>query len=599
MISRHARRPRSPRRATASPRAPRPTFGGALALLALLVACGGAGVPDDGSGHAAPEAVGAGEAGGPVGAPSPPAPPSPCAVEPGTHLERTFEHEGEARVFSLFVPSTFACGAPVAVLVELHGAYGGPRPEQAYLPTEVFAEAERHGVVVARLRARPSRVDGRTWYYWDHPAGDLARNQRAAGALVEHLAGLLPVDRARVWASGYSSGGNLALSLLGAESSPFTGVAAVGAGLWAKVPLPARFDATAPRVYVATGYRDLHHASWRTTAATLRARGYDDGRLFERETDGGHAFHAWHVDELLGFFATGQRPRPRPARAAWEVLPSPGAATVLEVARAADGALLVGDAAGAVSRRAPSAPGFEVTARLGAPIVGLAAAPSGTALATDGAQVVSSADGGRTFFATPPLPVDPLVGGRWVDAVALGELDLIAAGASVHWGGGARSAWSAVPVGVEVHGVERLASGAALVVGRGSLVARVTEDGAGQASALPRALGDRFLYGVRALGPRVWVVGEGGAVLRSTDEGASFSAAATPTTDDLYAVAVDGPGRVAAVGAHGAAILSEDGGTTWRDVSLGEDVMLAGVAFDTEGAVVAVGERGLVRRLRR
>jgi photosystem II stability/assembly factor-like uncharacterized protein len=82
--------------------------------------------------------------------------------------------------------------------------------------------------VFVRARSRSSIVNGQTWYHWDNPPGDLERNQRFAISLVGHIASMLPVDRARIYAAGYSSGGNMALSLLTLADSPFSGISAVG-----------------------------------------------------------------------------------------------------------------------------------------------------------------------------------------------------------------------------------------------------------------------------------------------------------------------------------------------------------------------------------
>ncbi len=55
-------------------------------------------------------------------------------------------------------------------------------------------------------------------------------------------------------------------------------------------------------------------------------------------------------------------------------------------------------------------------------------------------------------------------------------------------------------------------------------------------------------------------VGTGGTILTSSD-GISFTPRASPTTDDLYAVAF-GSGVFAAVGVNGAIVTSTDG-LTW------------------------------------
>lgn len=522
---------------------------------------------------------------------------APCAARPGVHREQTFQHEGDTRVYELFVPSSFTCDRAWPLLVEFHGAYGGERPEEAYIHDELLEVAERRGVVLARLRARPSLVGERVWYYWDFPEGDLDRNRRAATALVQHLSATQPIDPARVWASGYSSGGNLVLSMLAATDHPFRGLGVMGAGLWANVALPARFGEDAPRLYVATGYRDYYHTAWRATAKALRERGYPEGALFERETDGAHSFLPWHADEYLTWFE-GRRPEAKPARATWTRLPAPASASLLEAARAGDGSLVVSDAAGGVHRLEAGA--WRTVFRAGSPVVALAAhGGSSTVLAGTTTQVVASHDDGRTFAAVPP--VGGAGGQAHVNGLAAGELDWIAAGSTLFFGGPSGDAWAPVNLGmIDLQAVAQLETREVIAIGWHATVLRLSNTGEFSSVTPPAGIGAPTLHAVRGVGSKVFVAGEGGTILRSLDAGSSFHALETPTREDLYALAFAPDGRRGvAVGIHGTALLTEDGGETWADASVGEDIMLAGAAFDAEGAPVVIGEKGAVLRLAR
>jgi len=561
-------------------------------LLSLaFVACGGSSEAE----RAEPSPLGS----GPSPAPTAPPAPSTCTGKPGTVHGATIDVGGEARVYELIVPSTFACSGSWPLLVDFHGAYGAETPEEAYINDDVIAVAEAKRVVIARLRSRTVEMNGVTWHRWAETDADLRADRAFAKALVASLAASHAVDPKRVWASGYSSGGNMSATFLAMPDSPFAGLAIVAAGIWSEITLPAAFDATSPLVYMATGYRDLHHLYAATTAAQLRAKGIGD-RFFERETDDGHSLLAWHYEELLDYFATGKRPAAEAAKATWSTDTTPEAASILEVARAADGSLVAVDVAGNVLRRSgPSGASWTVASAGAAgavPLVALAAHPNGQVVA-GGSTLLVSTDSGASFAAAPFVPVDPQIGIAYVNGLGFRDDAIVAAGSGLYSRSLASPDWTSTSLGgIDVQTVHVTAAGTAIAAGRFSTIRRWPAGGAPRVVAPPGAVGDRFLHGAASAGAEVWIAGEHGTILHSINDGATFTPQTSNVRHDLYAIAFRDAQHGAAVGAHGVAIVTDDGGVTWRDVSIGKNVMLAGVAFDGSH-VVAVGEAGLAARL--
>ena len=570
------------------------SFAAAAASLLALVACGSSVETVAGP----PPSPGPSSDGPPV---DPPATSAECTGKPGTIHEASIEVGGEKRVYELFVPSTFACTKPWPLLVDFHGAYGGEMPEEAYINDDLLAVAEKKGVVVARLRSRAAEQNGITWYRWDNTNADIPLNQAFAKTLVESLVKSHAVDPKRVWASGYSSGGNMSATFLAMKGSPFAGLAIVAAGLWSKLTLPAAFDASSPLVYMATGYRDLHYVYAANTSASLRAKGMGD-RFFQRETDDGHALLAWHYEGLLDYFATGKRPAAEPAKATWATEVTPTASSILDVARAADGSLVAVDVAGNVLRRTGSSWSVVRAASAGAaPLVTVAAHANGYVVAAGSEEMLVSTTSGAAFTSAPFVPIDPGIGIAYVNGIGISDTSIMAAGSALYARPLAAGDWTSTSLGgVDMQTIHVAASGTSVAAGRFSALRRTPLGGTPKIVKAPASIGDRFLHAVASSGSDFWVAGEHGTILHSTDDGATFTAQKSNVVHDLYALTFRDALHGAAVGAHGVAITTDDGGATWKDVSVGKNVMLAGVAYSSpssEASLIAVGENGLALRL--
>ena len=104
---------------------------------------------------------------------------------------------------------------------------------------------------------------------------------------------------------------------------------------------------------------------------------------------------------------------------------------------------------------------------------------------------------------------------------------------------------------------------------------------------------DLDLYGLTAVGMRLWAVGEQGLVLLSDDGGAHWRQGGAHEATTWYDVDFHDARLGWLVGAGGQIRVSQDGGLTWEAQVSGVDVTLRGVAFAADGLHgVAVGDGG-------
>lgn len=121
------------------------------------------------------------------------------------------------------------------------------------------------------------------------------------------------------------------------------------------------------------------------------------------------------------------------------------------------------------------------------------------------------------------------------------------------------------------------------------------DGGASWTDALARLDNDGFLH-LNAIGRfpggALTIVGEGGQVYRSSDEGRSWSISTLPFDGSIFALAMSGtPGEAYVAGLRGHALATRDGGDTWSELDIGVTQTLLGAA--AQGTTVAlVGANG-------
>ncbi len=176
---------------------------------------------------------------------TPPAGPAPPAA--GLHV-LTLEHDGQARRYALYVPAR-AGSDPLPLVFSLHG--GGVTLEDQIgasgykSPFKLWMElADSEGFYVVYPEGLPGAYGKPTW---NDCRGDATVSSDADDvgfilALIDEVAAAYPLDRRRIYASGMSNGGLMALRLAVEAPNTFAAVAAVCASMPAvsKCPVPAR-----------------------------------------------------------------------------------------------------------------------------------------------------------------------------------------------------------------------------------------------------------------------------------------------------------------------------------------------------------------------
>ena len=476
----------------------------ALASACLGAGCGGGGdgaaVPDGGAGDAAP----------------------PCTGESGTFHNQTLEVGGESRSYFLYVPAAYRCADAWPLLVDFHGTAGGAEPEILYKNPELLALADAQGFVVARPRSRSSKEGGTDDIYrWDENPGDLGKNVNFAHALVADLEGRYHIDPTRVYASGFSSGSNMAAQFLADDPAVFKGLGLVAGGAWTP---PVVSGAPPARIYDTTGYRDYLWYAAADTRELLAGSGYPMDHFFLRESDMGHELYGWHFAELWAWLDRGERPAAGALASGWtRDAGFTAAASITELALAGDGGVVAAAADGTLYRRAPDSGAWTRTGALaGAPaLAGLCMNGAGRGVAVGEQKMAVTDDGGASWTAgTPPPGLDPAgldpaalnavgcgAGGRVVAGGYWAALTSVNAGAS--WTAGSMKA--SYGFSAQVAAVAASPGGTWLAVGYYDYVGRSTDGVTFAAVATPES--HEWWTAAAAHGGGWTVVGEGGAVL--------------------------------------------------------------------------------------
>lgn len=152
-------------------------------------------------------------------------------ARPGTH-RLTVRHDGRLREALVHVPPAIAGGRPLPVVMAFHGG-GGSMEYQAGEAYGLVDKADRAGFIAVfpngtgALRANGNLA---TWYA-GHCCGrardDAVDDVGFVRALVAELKRRLPVDAARIHATGMSNGGMMAHRLACDAADLFASVAAV------------------------------------------------------------------------------------------------------------------------------------------------------------------------------------------------------------------------------------------------------------------------------------------------------------------------------------------------------------------------------------
>jgi len=171
----------------------------------------------------------------------------------------------------LYIPEIARSGAPLPLLVWLHGG-GGNAQSFRYL----YSLAEEIGVVLLALDARHN-----TWDGIDSPFGP---DVRFIDEALRHTFERVAIDPKKIALGGLSHGASYALAIGRVNGDLFTHLIAIAPGLL-RLPAP---ETGSPRIFVGHGTRDnVYHylRSRRIIVPMLKNAGYDVTYL---EFDGPH-----------------------------------------------------------------------------------------------------------------------------------------------------------------------------------------------------------------------------------------------------------------------------------------------------------------------
>ena len=154
-----------------------------------------------------------------------------CTRGHTTSMRRELQHGGRPRVYYVHLPPQAAEGAPLPVVLNFHGGGGDAPGQERYSGMDALADEEGFIVVYPNGTSRFGEqlltwnAGGCCGYAQDESVDDVG----FVRAMIEDLAALAPIDRARIYATGLSNGAMMAYRL-GAEAGDLVAAIAPVAG---------------------------------------------------------------------------------------------------------------------------------------------------------------------------------------------------------------------------------------------------------------------------------------------------------------------------------------------------------------------------------
>ena len=131
---------------------------------------------------------------------------------------------GEQREYRLYVPRSYDRSRPAPLVISMHGAGGWPVQQMELTRWNRLAESERFIVVY------PSGLKGAGPRVWGVGTGArLMKDVRFISELIDKLERSYNIDRARIYADGFSNGGGMAFVLSCTLADRIAAVGMVGA----------------------------------------------------------------------------------------------------------------------------------------------------------------------------------------------------------------------------------------------------------------------------------------------------------------------------------------------------------------------------------
>jgi len=149
-------------------------------------------------------------------------------VAHGRPLDRTIRVNGIERHYLLDVPESVRAGTPVALLLDFHGL--GHSAAGVWRVSEFKDLAARDGFITVYPDGLPVRLLGRTGPGWEIVTLTSNRDVDFVRALLDELERTYCIDRARIFATGFSNGAFLSHVLACALSDRIAAIAPVSGG---------------------------------------------------------------------------------------------------------------------------------------------------------------------------------------------------------------------------------------------------------------------------------------------------------------------------------------------------------------------------------
>lgn len=157
--------------------------------------------------------------------------------------------DGVARSYAIHLPATAANRRQVPVVFVLHGA--GGQGEQALTQYKWIAKADSEGFIVVApdaIRVDPAApynflLNPTVWNDGSGRGGSAITASDDVGlidALIDHLARRYPIDRSRIYATGFSNGASMVQRLGLERARTFAAIAPVSGHFWHGETRPAR-----------------------------------------------------------------------------------------------------------------------------------------------------------------------------------------------------------------------------------------------------------------------------------------------------------------------------------------------------------------------
>ncbi len=125
-------------------------------------------------------------------------------------LDKTLTHDGETREYKIYIPANYDGVTPFPLMFNFHGG-GGNIDEQIYI-ADMRTIADSAGFLLVYPQALPDPNDGGT-HLWTHKPPTTVDDIFFVEAMINEIAGEYTIDQDRVYACGYSNGGEFTFEL--------------------------------------------------------------------------------------------------------------------------------------------------------------------------------------------------------------------------------------------------------------------------------------------------------------------------------------------------------------------------------------------------